>query len=85
MKNPAPMYKSLDERTLLEALQLCLSGEGLNSYLWQDYQESFWSLSVNEFEVCVVDSLYSVYIEDAEQVLLTPLAMEVALFISRNR
>lgn len=75
-----------DERKCLEILQACVTNEGHSSYLWQDMAEpdSFWSLSVGGFEVVMDNDEYVAYIEDANEVLRSRFAMEVAIFFNHQ-
>lgn len=54
MKNPANDYRLLDERTMLETLQVWLTEERFPTDLWEsEDNDGFWSLSIGPYEICM--------------------------------
>lgn len=84
MKNPANVYRLLDERTKLEALQLAVNNAGFWSDLWESHdEEGFWSLSVGPYEVCIDNKGYVVYDFDVKM-LNTDSITEITNFLNRT-
>ncbi len=54
MKNPSNAYRLLDERTMLEMLQVWLTKERFATDLWEsEDDDGFWSLSIGPYEICM--------------------------------
>lgn len=85
MKNPANDYRLLEERTLLEALQLSLHENHFITELWESQDEDWWSLSVGPYEVCVdTETMIYTIIDFDEEVFKTTLPHRIVKWFNKK-
>jgi hypothetical protein len=77
MKNPSNAYRLLDERTMLETLQVWLNEERFPTDLWKsEDDDGFWSLSIGPYEICMEPDTKTFTVYDFDEKLISSSKME---------
>lgn len=75
MKNPS--NRLLNERIMLETLQVWLTEEQFPTDLWEsEDDDGFWSLSIGPFEICMDTDTKTFIVYDFDEKLISSNKME---------
>lgn len=77
MKNPSNAYRMLDERTMLETLQVRLTEEHFSTDLWEsEDDDGWWSLSIGPYEICMDADTKTFVVYDFDEKVFSSTKME---------